>query len=475
VNRLLDIRLQKLFLVTLVVKLGFSFCGWYLQMPWSLGFCFPLLIMVAYILLGYHRRDLDVNDDKFADSCYYLGFIFTFTSIIFCLFDLPNIGTKIQDIAVRFGAAMVSTVLGLSVRVYMVTFRRDFNHAIKDAEDALLDATQRLTERFAIALERLHRFELQVDDAAQSTMERVKLNVESVSKTHAENIAVLYADVTVRNRQVANASVAELHAASKRLAGYVDDYSMGMRANLTSIEAKVTEFAEALTARLRATTFPDDYFAQQLHAPLAQMKESAETLSTSVKVVSSAVSGGAATLAIALQKLQKYSHAAGGSLETVINLTLQQQRLLEVSQGDLTALGLVTTTLQRLEHALASSTDGLAQGRTVATELMSQVSVLVAENTGIRESLDKALNTVVEELEKNATFISKVAENVEGSAAAAAAAAAVVVEHINTTTTPRNRRIPEVDMNLGSRPQQSIDSLPSQSSIMSSGLVGQET
>ena len=116
-----DIRLQKLFLVTLILKIGSSFLGWYLQLQWSLGFTVPLLIMSAYIFLGYHRRDNDVTDEKFADTCYYLGFIFTITSIIFSLFDLPNIGTKIQDIAVRFGAAMVSTVLGLGVRVYLVS------------------------------------------------------------------------------------------------------------------------------------------------------------------------------------------------------------------------------------------------------------------------------------------------------------------------------------------------------------------
>lgn len=65
---------------------------------------------MAYVLLGLKRRDHDVTDEKFADTCYYLGFIFTITSIIFSLFDLPSIGTKLQEIAVRFGAAMVSDV-----------------------------------------------------------------------------------------------------------------------------------------------------------------------------------------------------------------------------------------------------------------------------------------------------------------------------------------------------------------------------
>src|SRR5205085_699535 len=114
------IPVQKLFIATILLKITSSGIGWYLDpqwAKWSFGLAFPLLIMAAYVWLGLNRRDGDVPDEKFADSCYYLGFIFTITSIIFSLFDLPNIGTKMQDIAVRFGAAMVSTVAGLVVRV----------------------------------------------------------------------------------------------------------------------------------------------------------------------------------------------------------------------------------------------------------------------------------------------------------------------------------------------------------------------
>ena len=113
---MIDIRVQKLFAVVLALKVTCSGLGWYLQRPWSLGFAVPLTLMVAYIVLGLNRRSDDVTDEKFADSCYYLGFIFTITSIIFSLFDLPSIGSQLESIAVRFGAAMVSTVLGLGVR-----------------------------------------------------------------------------------------------------------------------------------------------------------------------------------------------------------------------------------------------------------------------------------------------------------------------------------------------------------------------
>ena len=79
--RILDIRVQKLFLVVLVLKVLSSGMGWYFGRPWDLGFAVPLALMSAYILIGLKRNDKDVTDEKFADTCYYLGFIFTITSI----------------------------------------------------------------------------------------------------------------------------------------------------------------------------------------------------------------------------------------------------------------------------------------------------------------------------------------------------------------------------------------------------------
>ena len=251
---ILDIRVQKLFVVALVLKVGASILGWRLQDPWVWGFTVPLFIMCAYIGIGSFRRDNEVTDEKFADSCYYLGFIFTITSIIISLFDLQHIGTRIQDIGVRFGAAMVSTVLGLGVRVYLVSFKKDVTEAIKDAEDAVLDATRKFTEQLTVALERLRDFEAQVDTAAKTSVERVNLQVESLSKNHADKLSAFFSDLTNKNQEAFTSALAEVKSSSQKLAEAVDGYSMGMRSNLASIEAKVGTFTDAVTERLKTSS-----------------------------------------------------------------------------------------------------------------------------------------------------------------------------------------------------------------------------
>lgn len=428
---ILDIQLQKLFLVTLTLKVGSSFLGWYFQMPWSLGFTVPLFIMGAYIVLGYYRRGTDVTDDKFADTCYYLGFIFTITSIIFCLFDLPYIGTRIQDIAVRFGAAMVSTVLGLGVRVYLVSFKKDIGDAISDAEYAVLDAARKFTEQLTIAVEKLRDFESQVDAGAKSSVERVNLQVDNLSKNHAEKLTGFFTDLTTQNKKAFALALADVKTASRNISDSVDGYSNGMRANLTSIEAKVSAFTEAVTDRLKSTTFPDDYFAKRLEAPLNYLTESTNVLATGVKLVSAEVSQSSVDISGALKKLRVKAKATEDSLDTVLKLTMQQQAVLDSAQGQLTTLGQLTANMTTFDTALTSTLASITASNVVTSELTSRVSTVVEEGASARNSLEKSLAAIVDKLDSNATATTTVAARLDANSLAAQTASALIANKLD--------------------------------------------
>lgn len=429
-----DIRVQKLFLITFILKVGSSFLGWKFQDPWILGFTVPLLIMGAYIVLGYFRRDNDVTDEKFADTCYYLGFIFTITSIIFSLFDLPHIGTRIQDIAVRFGAAMVSTVLGLAVRVYLVSFKKDVADAIKDAEDAVLDATRKFTEQLTIALERLRDFEAQVDTAARTSVERVNLQVENLSKNHADKLTSFFTDLTNKNQEAFTSALAEVKSASQRLAESVDGYSLGVRANLGSIEAKVGAFTDAVTERLKTTTFPDDYFAEHLSSPLSQLKESSAALATGIKGSLQEVTESTTVLSSALKKLRDKAGATEGSLETVLKLTQQQQAVLEAAQGQISSLEQLGTSLKKIDETLATTVAGVASSNGLTSELTSRVEGIVADGAETRRALEAALSGVTESLKAQVHATSTVVTSLDAGTSANAKSAQALASKLEAST-----------------------------------------
>lgn len=413
-----DISIQKLFAITLVLKVGASFLGWKLRDPWILGFTAPLLFMCAYIVLGYYRRDNEVTDEKFADTCYYLGFLFTITSIIFSLFDLPHIGAKIQDIAVRFGAAMVSTVLGLAVRVYLVSFKKDVTDALRDAEDAVLDTTRKFTEQLTVALERLRDFEVQVDTAAKSSVERVNLQVEALSKNHADKLTSFFEDLTTRNQGAFTTALAEVKSSSQKLAESVDGYSLGMRANLGSIESKVVAFADAVTDRLKTTTFPDDYFAQHLSSPLSQLKDSSSALATGIKGTLHEVSESTAVLATALKKLKSKATATEESLDAVLHLTQQQQAALQAAQSQVVSLGELGITLRKIDETLTATLSGMTSSNGLAAALSQRVGQVVADGVESRKAIETALLGVTDSLKSQLVATGAVVSSLNAGTAA---------------------------------------------------------
>lgn len=419
-----DIRIQKLFAITLALKVASSALGWYIQSPWILGLAVPLAIMAGYIWIGLHRRDTDISDEKFADSAYYLGFMFTITSIIFSLFDLPFIGTRIQDIAVRFGAAMVSTVLGLFVRVYLVSFRADVADAMRNAEDALLGATQTFTERLTMAIERLQDFESRVDLAARASVERVNMQVESLSKNHADKLTAFFADLTTRNQGAFTMAVEEVKNASIRLAVSVDAYSTGMKSNLASVEEKVTLFATEVTNRLQNTTFPDDYFARQLQAPMAQLESAASGIAQQVNTACQEISKTTKVLGTSLQKVQAKSGAAEQSMDSVLRLAGQQHLILETAQGQLGTLEKVAEHLTGFDRLLAKTMTELTANNTTTGALTTQVAKLATESVEGRHAIERSLTGVTTELaayrEATAQLVNQMATTISSSERVAA-------------------------------------------------------
>ena len=365
-------------MLAVILKVTSAFCGWYFQLQWSLSLILPLAVMAAYIALGMKRRDREVTDEKFADSCYYLGFIFTITSIVFSLFDLPQIGERIQDIAVRFGAAMVSTVLGLAVRVYLVSFRPDAGDALLESEDAVLDASQKFREQLVMAYEKLNDFQSQVITATKSSVEAVKLQSEKLTQDHSARMERVFVELNERNQQAITQALSAISSAGTRMAQSVDVYTESMKSSVKSLDDKVETFGKTVTRRLNATTFPDDFFATRLAAPLEQLKAATAEVSQQVQSAADGTGEAAGALSAAITKLKVKAARAEESLDTVVRLTTAQHALFDTSAAQLEQLKKLAELLDRVQQALQAATQATADNAANNLTVQGGVTAVVA-------------------------------------------------------------------------------------------------
>lgn len=388
--KLFDIPTKKLFAAAFVLKVSLSFLGWYTGSLWLLGTGIPLLVLVAYFLIGVYRTDRSVTDEKLADSCYYLGFLFTLASIICSLFDLAHIDDKMQDMAVRFGAAMLSTLLGIGARVYLVGFKSDVKDAMRTAEDSLLNAAHRLQTQLSLVVDRLQDFEGKVNEATQTTVARVSVSVEELTQNYGTQLTTFFTALAQENEQAFKAALAEVSAASLRLSESVDAYSTSMKGNLTSIEKKVTHFADAVTRRLEQTTFPDDYFARQLEEPLHRLGQSSRAMATEIATASQEVQQSVGTLRARAGQVE-------GALDRVVELASSQETLLAGSQAQVEALGVLTGTLRSTQSGLDALQGTLKaqvaeqhQHTTTSTQQQEALSHTVSTLQALTQTLQQA-------------------------------------------------------------------------------------
>ena len=412
-SALTSIRVQKLFLVTLVLKIVSSTLGWWLASPWILGFLVPLSIMGIYIVLGMNRSEDDVSDEKFADSCYYLGFLFTITSIILCLFDLPTIGMNIQSIAVRFGAAMVSTVLGLGVRIYLIGFRKDASDALHDVESSVIEISGRLREQLLLSFEKLRDFEGQVASAAQASIERTNLQNDSASKNHAHRISLLFDDLK-------SASEKSFDEAGMRLASAHDQHSQAMAdqsrqfgALIEGLELKVGQFADAMDARLKSTVFPDDFFQKELAAPLTSLVERVQEISSGVSAAGTGLGEYSQVLKSTIKLLRTKSASSEGSLDRVIALANQQESLFNETQGQLAVISGLAKTLDSMNDTLSGAAQAFDTHSEMTNALTGRVDKLVLDSATSREEFGATVAGVTNRLSESSAASTRAAERIE--------------------------------------------------------------
>lgn len=322
------IDLRKLFGVAVGLKVFFAVISLVLASPIVFGLALPLTVMGLYIWLGATKRDTTVSDEKFADSCYYLGFIFTIASIIASLFDLQNIGSGLSDVAARFGAAMVSTCLGVIVRVIMVSFRPNTEDVMQSAEDMVVTSYRRLSDEFSRSFDQLVVFRGEVVEASRVAVSSVKEQIDSMAETHRQQTETFFKEMTEHNKATILSLIQDIHTASMGLNQILEQYQAKASETSEGIDQTLRNFIKTLVDRLNAVEFPQDIFSSRLAAPIAQLNDTTTDATVSVKQVSENVKSAAKSVSSSVDKINTQAESISEVLSVAQTLSTEQQELL---------------------------------------------------------------------------------------------------------------------------------------------------
>lgn len=102
----------------------------------------PVLVMIGYaVSLG--ARLFRLRDDQAGDNLYYMGFLFTLTSLAVSLYQFSAAGSA-EQIVQNFGIAIASTIAGITLRILFNQMRRDPVEVEATARLELAEASRRV-------------------------------------------------------------------------------------------------------------------------------------------------------------------------------------------------------------------------------------------------------------------------------------------------------------------------------------------
>ncbi len=233
----LDIR--KIFLAALVLGV----VG--IVLPQSFGYntlsvMIPLALMAFYAAIGYRRGRDSPFLEQFADSVYYLGFLFTLIALVVSLYHYRADSMALDAIIANFSLALTTTIFGLAVRIYINNFQVD----LRSAERQMLEGVEQAANDF---VRKAKTLSMQLELSHDETQRAIRRALEDAGAAMAQSAALL------RDQAEQNAGL--------------------MREQNSRINRSLEATLADLRDKLEQTEFPEDIFARRLEAPLKALNE----------------------------------------------------------------------------------------------------------------------------------------------------------------------------------------------------------
>lgn len=368
----------------------------------------PLGMMAIYFAISFFAAGLSLHNEQAGDNLYYMGFLFTLTSLGVSLYQFTG-EASIEDVVRNFGVAISSTIAGISLRILFNQMRRDPVDIEKAVRYDLAEMTRRVrTELDTSAMEfssyrrtshqmLVEGFE-EIARQAEKSGDAVRASIESMAMQATKSIQEA-SDKLTSTLESTHKQISD-HAA--RNAAMVADMSEQLQGSVSAIEERTSKLGDAVDGviqKFRDARSPDEILKIEV-TPII------ESLQAIVTEHAKAIDGNAAATKETVKKVLaaiapfKQTNATLGAIATKLEAaTVASENSTET----------IDAMLQRWE-AIAAATE---TGNTAASELVSNLQNTVAETkaaTGAHLKNADKLSEVISTLKTNTTSMKTVAD-----------------------------------------------------------------
>ena len=248
--------------------------------------------MLAYAATAQLVRAIRLRDDQTGDNLYYMGFIFTLTSLAVALYQF-NRSADLDHVVTNFGIAISSTIVGIALRVFFNQMRQDPIEVEHAARQELAEASRRVRQQLDDTVIAFNHFQTQTIQSLEEAREELLKRLVSQD-----------ADIAARAAKPIEEGAAKIGAALQAFAAAIDSTSGQLGADTSKVANSVGELESALASlstKLAATQTPDriievklDPLVETLAAAVTEFSKQSQTHAAALTQAAEALARGKA-------------------------------------------------------------------------------------------------------------------------------------------------------------------------------------
>ena len=232
----------------------------------------PVVIMVGYALLLWARL-FRLRDDQAGDNLYYMGFLFTLTSLAVSLYQF-SASDSAEQIVQNFGIAIASTIAGITLRILFNQMRRDPLEVEATARLELAEASRRVKRELESAILEFGYFRRMTQQSIGEALDEVQSSIKNFGTAGKPFGHVC--EVSVQTLDSLNEWTVQILEVSKKLVQEGEQ--------LASSTTSIVQALDTVLARLAAMQTPEQGVETRLGPMIEGLTGAVNSLGRSVEM-----------------------------------------------------------------------------------------------------------------------------------------------------------------------------------------------
>jgi hypothetical protein len=226
-------QLKVTFFLSLAVGLtGGSFGNWQI----------PTIAVCAYAVIGWLITRNEENIERFADSLYYMGFLFTIWGLLFAfgpwIDNVQNLSST--TIITQFGIKLITTVVALTARIVLIQVRSTLAEETEESRETLGAMAKAMIREMEQSVEELQ-------NTRNRILARTQEDASQMQAAAMRDLATLHAEIHQQSQQMLAGCAGSL----SKLLGQIEAIRVPPDILATPLDAAAKDLA-AETAQLQA-------------------------------------------------------------------------------------------------------------------------------------------------------------------------------------------------------------------------------